>query len=310
MKKFNFLKKPNLIFQIIIYLLFILFLILSIIYKDDTLKSYIFFSFLGITFFYSLYLFIINFSHYKTFFKKLWYKLVKNSKFLTRFSSDYNFRTLVIAIGSITFTLIYATYNLVVGYIYKSIWNISLFYYLFVVVSIKLALIIVEIRTRVKLKTHEERILKRSKMYLVSSYLSLVLDFVMLAPIILMILFEKNVRFPAIIAIINAFYVFLKVTFSFINLYKTRKTTNYSIKSIRRINAVDAQVSLISLAYTLMVVFGSGEDDLIKPMITILGAISIIYASILSILNIIDSHHKLKENKEEYNKIKENIENI
>lgn len=124
---YEFLKKPNILFTCISYILFAIFTTLAFVClglnSSEVLLS-IMYSGMGITFFYCVYLFVrYDYRRIKQGINNLKEKLSKKSKFLNKVFNDSYFRTIFATIFSFILGIGFVGYNAFAGIYYQSIWN-------------------------------------------------------------------------------------------------------------------------------------------------------------------------------------------
>ena len=173
------------------------------------------------------------------------------NKFLKRMKNDYTFRTFVFSSLSCFVTVAFAGCNAILAIIYRSAWNIGSCIRIYVIFSE---------RKFYKTGLDEQRKgRQRKKRFLVQSILLFIIDFILIAPIAMMVMQQKEIHYTAIPAIAIAAYTTYKVTMSAKHFIKARKSNHLSIKMLRNINFVDALVSVLSLQYTLIMTFDGGS---------------------------------------------------
>lgn len=179
---------------------------------------------------------------------------------LKRIKNDYVFRALIVSTLSFFVTLMFAGYNTLLGIVYKSVWNIGIAVYYFLLLCIRAYVIFSERKFYKNKLTDEEKENKRKRIFLVQSILLFVIDIALIVPISLMVMQKKDVNYSTIPAIMTAAYTTYKIVISSRNIIKTRNERHLSIKILRTVNFVDALVSVLSLQYLLIMTFG-GEID-------------------------------------------------
>lgn len=257
---FAFLLKPNLIFKIICYVLFIVSTILTIIFlciNANPNFMIILYSLMGITFFYSCYLFILfDFKKIKTHLSNIKNKLCEKSKFINKLYTDKFFRTLIATCFSLFLGLCFVGYNAFAGIYYHSIWHGSIAVYYIFLVIIRFILLISEYNiAKDKTLSYLEINEKRLKSFKIEGILLICLNIALIAPITLLATSQKIVNLPFWIAIANASYTFYKVSACIYSFIKSRKNSNLSIKGIKNLNLTSACISLLSLENTMIITF-------------------------------------------------------
>lgn len=186
----------------------------------------------------------------------------EGNKFFKRIKNDHVFRAFVFSSLSFCVTIAFTAYNVFLGIAYGAGWNISIAIYYALLLCIRAYVLFSEMRYYKAKLTEEQKEQKRKKLFLVQSILLLLLDLALIAPVSLMVLQKKAVNYSAIPAITVAAYTTYKITLSSINVVKTRKERHLSLKILRKVNFVDAMVSILTLQYTLIMTFGGMDRDI------------------------------------------------
>ena len=109
-----------------------------------------------------------------------------------------------------------------------------------------------------------------------------------------------NVGKPSItgdnLAIATAAYTTYKVTIAIIHLKKAIKEKNDILQALRNINMVEALISIVLLANTLITTFGTFDTSM-QTLIIILGLVACIAIISLGIFMVVKAISKLKNNK-------------
>ena len=179
---------------------------------------------------------------------------------------------------SICFALFFCIYNGLVGFYKNVIWNIAIFTYYLLLLTIRMILYVREKKS----KKEDEKDIKRDKqIYISTSVIMFIMNLAMILPAILLINHQKEVNLSLISAIAVAAYTTYKVTLAIIKFCKVQKEQSLIYKQVRMVNLFDAAMSILTLQNTLTIVASSGNDaDMytlsIVTTIAMLLAISII----------------------------------
>ena len=190
---------------------------------------------------------------------------------------DYLQLTLFSACFSLIITFVFSAYNAYLGIKFGDAFAIGISIYYFLLFWIKTATLIVE---KIIDKTDERKQKSvRIKNFIISSIFIFVIDFCLIAPIVLMIVMPKDVKFGIIPAIAIAAYTVYKITASIINYSKSKKTENPTILLLREIDVVDSLVSILTLQHTLIMVNGGMSGSM--RQLSFVTSIVFIFAIIL-----------------------------
>ncbi len=216
---------------------------------------------------------------------------------LKRIKNDYVFRTFIFSALSFFVTLVFTVYNTFLGVAYKSVWNIGIALYYALLLCIRAYIIFSEKKFYKNNLTDEQKDRKRKIIFFVQSILLLIIDFALIAPISLMVLQKRAIKFSQIPAIAMAGYTSFKIFVSTRNIFKTKFEMNLSIKMLRNINFIDALVSILSLQYTLIMTFGGGLDEDMFTLCAISSFCIYVLLFILSLKTFLSSIRIITKNK-------------
>ncbi len=216
---------------------------------------------------------------------------------LKRIKNDYVFRTFIFSALSFFVTLVFTIYNTFLGVAYKSVWNIGIALYYALLLCIRAYIIFSERKFYKNNLTDGQKDRKRKIIFFVQSILLLIIDFALIAPISLMVLQKRAIKFSQIPAIAMAGYTSFKIFVSTRNIFKTKFEMNLSIKMLRNINFIDALVSILSLQYTLIMTFGGGLDEDMFTLCAISSFCIYVLLFILSLKTFLSSIRIISKNK-------------
>lgn len=182
------------------------------------------------------------------------------NKVLKRIKNDYVFRAFIFSAFSFFVTALFTGYNIFLGIVYKAVWNIGIAVYYALLLCIRAYVIFSERKFQKSRLTDEQKESERKKLFLVQSVFLFIIDFALIVLIAFMLLQMKTVNYSAVSAIAIAAYTTYKTIISTRNIIKTRKICHLSLKILRTVNFVDALVSVLTLQYSLIKIFGGGID--------------------------------------------------
>ncbi len=221
----------------------------------------------------------------------------KKSTLLNNIVSDYNFRTIVFFIVSLSVNIIIAVFNATTGILYKSIWYGALAVYYIALALQRGALLASLYYVKKRLKYENEKYEKTvTKIYIINGAVLLLLQAALSVAIVQMVTTEKPAKTGMVIAIANAAYAFYKIIAAAVNLAKTIRLQNMALQIIRNINLADASVSMLALTSTLICTFGNFND--MRTMLTYVATgVSLVIIAI-SVIMIIKGALELRKNKQ------------
>ena len=179
---------------------------------------------------------------------------------IKKIKNDFSYRTTLSTIFSLLINLVFIIYNGYLGIKYYDAFSIGITIYYALLFWVMLATLIVERNIVKNNKEQKDKI--RIKNYKISSIFIFIIDFSLIAPIILMVVNPKDVNFGLISAIVMTTYCVYKIIKAIINYKKSKKTNNLSIVLLKEINIIGAIVSILNLQHTLIMVNGGMNDDM------------------------------------------------
>lgn len=278
---YEFLKEPKLWFSLICYGLFFVFSALSILLLclgvNQNIMA-IFYSGMGVTFFYSVYLFVrFDYRKIKLACKSAKEKLASKNKFLNKLFYNIRFRTMLATSFSLLLGIGFVVYNAYAGLKYHSVWNGSISIYYGFLVAVRVLFLVCE---TILIKNSEmeenQKGLYRAKMFRFEGLLLILLNVALIAPVTILALSKKQVDLPMWVAIVNACYAFYKIIVCIYSFVKTRRTALLSIKGIKNLNLTSALITMLSLENTMLLTFSETPSDLQLLMIFTALAVMII----------------------------------
>lgn len=298
---FNFLKKPNLTFTLICYGLFFVATTLTIVclsFNTSTALMSVLYGFMGITFFYCCYLFIMfDFKKIKNWCKLQKEKISKKNKFLNKLFNDIYFRTMLATTFSLFLGILFVAYNAFAGIYYHSVWNGSISVYYAFLVVVRIMFLINEAKFKNFNNNLKEQ--KRAKLLKNVGIMLLFVNLALVAPVTLLALSKKDVNLPMWVAIANACYAFYKITICIISFVKTRHNSMLSVRCIKNLNLTSALVTLLSLENTMIITFSENGIESSMHIMMILSAFVVMLVNIwIAISSIVKGKNKMLNQSE------------
>ena len=177
-------------------------------------------------------------------------------EFFDRWKTDYDFKTVAAAFGSLAVTAVFALYNGFLGIYHASLWHGTICVYYLVLVILRG--VIISARKRTARERDPKQFQK--KVYIALAALLLLLNICLVIPVSLMVIRQKPVNMSLIPAIAMAAYTTYKVIMASVNLKRRKRSSNRLIRLLRTISFVDALVSILSLQNTLIMVNMKNES--------------------------------------------------
>lgn len=181
---------------------------------------------------------------------------------------------------SVCFALFFCIYNGLVGFYKNVIWNIAIFTYYLLLLTIRMILYVREKKS----KKEDEKDIKRDKqIYISTSVIMFIMNLAMILPAILLINHQKEVNLSLISAIAVAAYTTYKVSLAIIKFCKVQKEQNLIYKQVRMVNLFDAVMSILTLQNTLTIVASDGNDGDMYTLSIVTTIVMLLAVAIISI---------------------------
>ncbi len=216
--------------------------------------------------------------------------MINIHELLKRWKADFDFKTILSAMGSLFITTVFALYNGFLGVYHSSLWNGAICLYYLILVLLRGFIILAE-RSLARLENPNPR---RSLVYRLSSLLLLFLNISLIVPVTMMVKLQKPVHLTLIPAIAMAAYTTYKITMSSINLKRRKKSADSLVKLLRAINFIDALVSVLTLQNTLIMVTTPGGDAGMIPFTSLSSALILIGILCLSVFTVVQGFSAAK----------------
>ncbi len=179
--------------------------------------------------------------------------------------------------------VLFAFYNLVLGVFYRLVWNFTISFYYLLLTGVKAVILFLEKKWKGKSLALVEP--KRARLFEILSLFLIALDLSLIAPVILLLSFQKSVNVGQIPAIALAAYTTYQITIAALRYTKRKKLNNLSLEGLRIIRLKESIVSIITLQNTLIFTFGNASEMLPLTACTSIGLLAGIVA--LSVLQLI-----------------------
>ena len=217
-----------------------------------------------------------------------------------KWKNDYEFRMTVKTAINFVVTVIFALFNVVLSIYYRSAWYGGIGAYYVLLALIRGSVALVEIKSR-KMEEKQQNEL-RKKTFLGTSVLLFIMNMVLVAPVTMMVFFQRQVKFDLFLSIGMAAYTVCKAVTTSINFAKRNRLDNFLLKEISVINFIDMLVSILLLQNALIVVNSGNENHDMFLLSAVVSAIFMVLAVGLSIYNLV-GYKKIGENDSEVNDI-------
>lgn len=169
-------------------------------------------------------------------------------EFTEKLIKQYGFRTIILSVGSLALSLMYAVFNGVIAVLNFSIWYGALAAYYTLLASMRGGIIFHHRRNRKREdETDAQRSLRSVKTYRACGGVLIFLPLCLSGAVTQMVLSRKAYNYAGLMIYAAAAYTFYKIIMSIVNLVKARKADDHTVRAIRNINFADALVSVLAL---------------------------------------------------------------
>ena len=203
--------------------------------------------------------------------------------FFDRWKSDYAFKTVTSALGSLAVTAVFALYNGFLGIWHASLWHGTICVYYLVLVVLRT--IIIAAGKSADRTAEPER--AQARVCLASAALLLFLNLCLVVPVSLMVVLQKPVNMTLIPAIAMAAYTTYKIIMASVNLKRGKESSDRLARLLRTISFIDALVSVLSLQNTLIMVNLKGDGSEMLTLSAITSAAIMLTVLALSVATLI-----------------------
>lgn len=189
---------------------------------------------------------------------KWWKRVLHENKYTDRYLTDKDLRMRISMYRSLLITFIFATFKIILGFVYDSSWFFAMAGYN-VILSL-MRFILIRQSQKKGISEYEERI-RGLQGYRVCGWLMMVLN-VAVSVIMFMVIVQRQViQYNMIVTIGLAAFTFYCFTMAIINMVKYRDRKNPIYAAVKRVDMVKAIVSIFTLQVAMLTTFqGQGAE--------------------------------------------------
>lgn len=222
-------------------------------------------------------------------------KLKQENKYIQKWLTDVHLRMNVSLYGSLIWNIIFAIFQLGLGFYHKSFWFYSMFAY-YAILGIMRYFLVKHTR---KYKANEKNEIEIKKSIL-CGYLLIAMNLALAVIVFFMVYFNKTFYHHMITTIAMAAYTFFTFAFAIINLVKYKKYKSPIYSSAKIITLIAGAVSMLTLESTMLTTFGAKESATFSQLVLSLTGIVVIgFAVTMAIIMIKNGKNKLQTLKTE-----------
>lgn len=255
--------------------------------------SYVVYAFAAITLGYIVTLFVLH----APAFKSAVIGRVKSTDIGERMLEHYGFRTLVFAGVATIINIAYVIMHIFLAFTTDNFfWYGSLALYYAALVALRGGIVLY---TRRKSKVAQEdniELLASVSKYRSCGIVLTVLPLSLAVPILQIIFLGKAFIHEGWSVLAFAAYAFYKIIMAIINVVKSQKATDYTVRAVRCVGLADAMMSVFSLQTALLFAFADGNYSLFNAVV---GVIVCVLTVALGVFMIKSGNKKMKELREE-----------
>lgn len=198
-------------------------------------------------------------------------------------NNDFTGKTIVLSVPSILGSIIYAALTAWAAAISRSLWLgfMTAFYVVTVLMSIS-----VLGSAGISAVYHGKRF-TRANNYKRFCIRMIIFDILFGLTILYFHFHGIHRDYPGYTIYLTALYVFIKVYFAVVNMYRAHKTKSYTTIALRQINAIKALVSLLILQNALLSRFGNPNTDFTRNFNSVSGAFAFLFILLMSTYGLI-----------------------
>ena len=182
-------------------------------------------------------------------------RFLQRHSFTDNILKNYGFRTLAFAAAGLIVNIAYAVWLTVVGVLVRSVWNIAIAVFYFVLIALKGIVFFCD-------RKYKENTAKQIKTYRSCGYMLNLLTVALAGIVILINKAVMSYEYAGYMIYIVAAYTFYKIITAIIHFFKARRRDGLIVQAIRNINLVDAIYSVFVLQVSMIRAFGDGNDPL------------------------------------------------
>lgn len=208
--------------------------------------------------------------------------------YTNKVTTDYRLRTILFAVPGMVSNIIFAVFNGVIGITSHSAWFGTLSAY-YILLSIMRGGIVRQERKLTAVKEKNEHVHRELSVYRRNSVLFIFMAVVLAGAVVLLENAQGGKSYPGFTIYAVAAYAFYKIIMSTIQVIKVEKRKSPLLSITRRIGYIDACVSILTLQTAMFASFANGEEEFIKLMNGITGAVVCVMVLGLGIWGICDS---------------------
>lgn len=184
--------------------------------------------------------------------KQISERLNNHKGLLGRLKLDYEFRTLIFAIGSGLFAAVVSAYYFTLFSLTFSLWFGALAGYYLVLVLTRGWVLLSRATARRRRENADMVKLRDAKSYFGSGVMLVLLAYAFAGVLVLTVVRGFHKEYVGLTIFVAALYAFLKISFAIYNFFKANRREDFTVRTLRNVNTADALVSIIALQAAML----------------------------------------------------------
>ena len=214
---------------------------------------------------------------------------IKRTKLGRRFIQEQRFRAVFSAAAGLLANIMYAIYHGALGVANQSLWFVTMFAYYMILSSMRFSAVLCEWKRKSLASEDTEYFVAK-----LCGGLLVLLSFILGGVVYISLSQNVAVKHHEIVMITIATYTFYKITAAVIRAIKQRKNTVPLLVVIRTIGYAEAVASLLTLQRSMLISFGSMDNEDIALMNSLTGISVCLFILLLGIFTILTSGKERK----------------
>ena len=209
---------------------------------------------------------------------------IKRTKLGRRFIQEQRFRAVFSAAVGLLANIMYAIYHGALGVVNQSLWFVTMFAYYMILSSMRFSAVLCEWKHKSLASEDTEYFVAK-----LCGGLLVLLSFVLGGVVYISLSQNVAVKHHEIVMITIATYTFYKITVAVIRAIKQRNNTVPLLVVIRTIGYAEVAASLLTLQRSMLISFGSMDNEDIALMNSLTGISVCLFILLLGIFTIVRS---------------------
>lgn len=215
----------------------------------------------------------------------------RDNKYLQKWFADVHLRMNVSLYGALIWNVVFALFQLGLGFYFKSFWFCAMFAYYVLLGVMRFFLVK---HTRVYQANEEVR--TETKRYLLCGWLLLIMNLALAVVVTFLIIWDQMFKHHMITTIAMATFTFLTFTFAIVDLVRYRKYQSPVYSAAKTINLIAGCVSMLTLETAMLTTFGTADNPLFHQIILAATGVAVIgFALTMAVMMIVKGSRQLKK---------------